>query len=132
MNEPTLEAFRSYLLWLVVSVAQGLHPVAATGAAFGCCFLLAFPDPDKRPVVRKFCLLMFSWGVGYSLGTATAESPHWSGLAMFVAISGAALAAAVFGVVNLMVRNDGPLPRWLSTILDRVPFLKPRPPNDPQ
>lgn len=132
MNEPSPEALATYSFWVLVSVIQGLHPAAACGAAFGCFFLLAFPDPDRRPIVRKVCLLMFSWGVGYSLGTLTAGSASWSGAAMFVAVSGSALAATVFGVINIMIRNDGPLPKWLATILDRLPFLKPRNPNDPQ
>lgn len=132
MNEPSISAMTTYLGWVIVSVLQGLHPGAACGAAFGCFFFLAFPDPDKRPVMRKLALLAFSWGVGYSLGTAAAGSATWSSFAMFVAVSSSALAATVFGVFNLMVKNDGPLPKWLGVILDRVPFLKSRNTDEPK
>lgn len=132
MNEPDAYAMSTAGFWAIVSILEGLHPAAACGAAFGCFFFLAFPDPDKRPILRKISLLFFSWGVGYSLGTAAAGSANWNGFAMFIAISGSALSATVFGVINLMVRNDGPLPKWLATILDRLPFTKSRNPDEPQ
>lgn len=132
MSEPNIEAMTTSVGSFLFAIAQGLHPGAACGAAFGCFFFLAFPDAEKRPVARKLSLLAFSWGVGYSLGTAAAGSVTWSGFAMFVAVSSSALAATIFGVINLMVRNDGPLPKWMATILDRVPFLKSRNSDEPK
>ena len=130
MNDRSIEALMSYLGWALVSWLQGLDPVSACGAAVGCAFLIAYPDAVDRPVFRKVFGMVFSWGVGYSIGTAVAglEKP-WSSLDMFAAIFASAFAAAIFGALNLMFKNDGPLPNWLERILDRVPFLKSR--NNP-
>lgn len=120
-------------VWLVVglwvfSVVEQLHPGAASGASFGCFFFLAFPDPQKgtalEQTLRKICLLIASWGAGYATGSALGQSTNWSALAMPMAILISALAAAIIGALNLTVRNDGPLPQWLSNILNRIPILK--------
>lgn len=130
MNDRSIEALLTYLAWALVSWLQALDPVSACGAAVGCAFLIAYPDAVERPVFRKVFGMVFSWGVGYSVGTFVAglERP-WNSLAMFAAIFAAAFAAAIFGALNLMFKNDGPLPNWLERILDRVPFLKSR--NNP-
>lgn len=110
------------------SIIEQLHPGAAMGASFGCFFFLAFADPTKgtwlEKMVRKTMLLVFSWGVGYAFGAGVAASPEWKDVAMFAAVAGSALGATIFGALNLMVRNDGPLPRWLSAIVDRIPVLR--------
>lgn len=132
MNEPSISAMTTYLGWVLISTLQGLHPGAACGAAFGCFFFLSFPDPDKRPVMRKTALLAFSWGWGYSVGDAVAKSEHWSNWSMVSAVTAAAMAATIFGVINLMVANNGPVPLWLEWIVNRVPFLKSRNSDDPK
>jgi len=126
MNQPSIEAFLTWLALAILTTMQALHPGAACGAAFGCAFLLGYPDPSKRAIVRKWFLIIGSWGTGYSVGTAAVGSPGWEPFAMFFALATSALSAAVFGALNLMVRNDGPLPKWLGAVLDRVPFTKSR------
>lgn len=110
------------------SIIEQLHPGAAMGASFGCFCFLAFADPTRgawlEKMVRKTLLLIGSWGIGYSFGSAVATSANWSGYAMLAAVAGAALGATIFGALNLMVRNDGPLPQWLSAIVDRIPVLR--------
>ncbi|MEG0064750.1 MAG: putative holin [Pseudomonas sp.] len=132
MNEPSVSAMTTYFGWVIVSVLQGLHPGAACGAAFGCFFFLSFPDPDKRPVLRKTALLAFSWGWGYSVGDAVSKTEHWANWTMVSAVTAAAMAATVFGVINLMVANNGPVPFWVEWIVDRVPFLKSRNTDEPK
>lgn len=112
-------------LWAVI---EQLHPGAASGASFGCFFFLAFADPTKGSAIerltRKVGLLVFSWGLGYSAGVGIAPSQAWGSYAMAFATGTSAVAAAIFGSLNLTIRNDGPLPRWLAAILDRIPVLK--------
>ncbi len=114
------------------SVLEQLHPGAAMGASFGCFMFLAFADPTAaswfEKLIRKVSLLIFSWGAGYAIGSGIGTSANWAGYAMISAVGGSALGATLFGALNLMIRNDGPLPRWLSSIVDRVPVL--RKPND--
>lgn len=115
----------TFVVWMgifMMGVFQALHPQAAMGASFGCFFFLAFPD--RGGVGRKILLLVFSWGIGYATGTGVAVSPDWGGYAMASAVVCSALASAVFGVVNLMIRNDGPMPKWLDNVLNRIPFLR--------
>lgn len=116
------------ILLYVWSLIEQLHPGAASGASFGCFFFLAFADPTKGSTVerlfRKVALLMFSWGLGYAVGSGLAASPNWGSFAMAAAVGISALSAAIFGALNLTIRNDGPLPRWLGGILDRIPTLK--------
>ena len=124
MVEPNSAAWTLTGLALVIlAVLEQLHPGAASGASFGCFFLLALPDPLRNSwweiVLRKMLMLVFSWGWGYAMGSGhAAEGGHY---AMATACGHAALAAAVFGSLNLMFRNDGPLPPWLSAMLDRIP-----------
>lgn len=116
-------AFSTLCLWALV---EQLHPGAASGASFGCFFLLAFPDPVKdrwfELALRKIGLLIFSWGMGYGVGVGhAAGGGHYA-----IAVAGfvSALSSTVFGAINLMVRNDGPIPRWLQAIVDRIPTLR--------
>jgi len=127
MLDPNIQgscaAFSTVCLWTLL---EQLHPGAASGASFGCFFLLAFPDPIKdrwlELAARKFGLLVFSWGMGYGIGSGHAQGGGTYAIAYACGTS--ALAAGVFGAVNLMVRNDGPLPKWLAAIVDRIPTLK--------
>ena len=107
----------------VVIGGLAVHPYAAAGAAFGCCFYLASPATAKS--WRRLLLAMFSWGIGYSSGAYAFDmsEPRSIG-AMMVAAAVAALAAVVFSGLYKVAESDGPLPPWLSNILDRIPFLK--------
>jgi len=119
---------------LACSVLEQLHPGAAMGASFGCFAFLAYADPTVGSWLEKFfrktALLVFSWGLGYSIGVTLSEWIESKGLIMLGAAAGAAFAAGVAGAINLMVRNNGPLPVWLSDIVDRIPLLRKR--NDDQ
>lgn len=107
----------------VVVGGLAVHPYAAAGAAFGCCFYLASPATAKS--WRRILLVMFSWGIGYSSGAYAFDmsEPRSIG-AMLVGASVAALAAVVFSGLYKVAENESPLPPWLSNILDRIPFLK--------
>jgi len=119
-------------LWICAVVEQ-LHPQAAMGASFGCFAFLGYQDPSTgswfEKFVRKMTLLIFSWGAGYAFASGVSTS-DWSGWTMLAAIGASALAAGFSGALNLMVRNNGPLPQWLSDIVDRIPVLRKR--NDDQ
>lgn len=126
MSDPNAVAWPAIVGLYIWSVFEQLHSGAASGASFGCFFLLAMADPVRGSwselIFRKVGLLVFSWGLGYGLGAGHAAEGGSYALAIACGVS--ALAATVFGALNLMVRNDGPLPRWLSAIVDRIPILK--------
>lgn len=107
---------------------QQAHPYAAMGASFGCVFVLLMRDPLVKTFLerafRKLLLIVLSWGIGYSYGLALSDSPEWKSYTMLGALALAAVGSGVLGSVNLMFRNDGPLPPWLVGILDRVPLLR--------
>lgn len=113
-----------------LSVLEQLHPAAAMGTSFGCFCFLAFADPTVgkwyEKFLRKFALLIFSWGAGYAAGAGIGGSadPEVSKYAMIAAVGVSALSATIFGALNLMIRNDGPLPKWLGSIVDRIPVLR--------
>ncbi|AUM59627.1 hypothetical protein HOS55_gp025 [Pseudomonas phage PMBT3] len=43
---------------------------------------------------------------------------------MLAAIIGAAVASGVLGAINLMVKNDGDLPQWMSSLINAILRLK--------
>lgn len=127
MVEPNSAAWTIYGLSVAfISIMLALHPGAASGASFGCFFLLALPDPLNARrleiVLRKMAMLIFSWGWGYSMGSGHAADG--GNYAMAMSIGHSAMAAGIFGSLNLMFRNDGPLPPWLAAIVDRIPILR--------
>lgn len=126
MSDPNAVAWPAIVGLYIWSVFEQLHPGAASGASFGCFFLLAMSDPDRPSwlelISRKIGLLVFSWGLGYGMGDGHAAGG--GNYAIALACGTSALAATIFGALNLMVRNDGPLPRWLSAIVDRIPILR--------
>lgn len=129
MIDPNTQGQCVALSWLCIfALAQQLHPASAMGASFGCFCFLAFADPTVghwlEKLIRKFCLLIFSWGAGYSTGWALSTSPDWAGWSMVSAVVMAAFAAVIAGAFNLTFRNNGPLPEWLKGILDRIPVLR--------
>lgn len=109
---------------LAVGGAFVINPGAAIGAAIGCCFFLATPWGGGRLTWwRRMLLAVFSYGIGYAFGAYLFGVAQPDG-AMMGAGSASALAAAVFAGLNRAANNDGPLPSWLSQILDRLPFFK--------
>lgn len=126
MNDVTkCTALACVSLWGMI---QQAHPYAAMGASFGCVFVLLIRDPLVKSFIeqalRKLLLIILSWGIGYAYGLALSESPSWKSYTMFGSLALAALGSGVLGAFNLMVRNDGPLPKWLVGILDRTPLLR--------
>lgn len=131
MIDPTNQGQCLVLSWLCFyAMVEQLHPAAAMGTSFGCFCFLAFADPTVgkwwEKLMRKIALLIFSWGAGYGAGSAVGYSadPEIAKYAMITALSVAAVSATLAGAINLMVRNDGPLPKWLSAIVDRIPVLR--------
>lgn len=109
---------------LAGGAAFAVHPHAAIGAAFGCCFFLATPwAAGGIPWWRRLLLAVFSYGLGYASGAYLFSLGDPNG-AMMTAAGVSALAATVFAGLNRVAEAGSPLPAWLSDILDRVPFLK--------
>jgi hypothetical protein len=115
--------------WLTIcaayvwAVIEQLHPGSAMGASFGCVFFVLLPDPVVASffskLLRKMGLTVVSWGFGYAVGIAFSN-----GSSMLAAIIGAAVASGVLGALNLMVKNDGDLPQWLSSLINAILRLK--------
>lgn len=115
--------------WLTIafvyawSVLEQLHPGSAMGASFGCVFFVLLPDPViaswSQKLIRKIGLTVVSWGFGYAVGIAFSN-----GSSMLAAIIGAAVASGVLGAINLMVKNDGDLPQWMSSLINAILRLK--------
>lgn len=101
-----------------------LHPWAAVGAGFGCCFFMAYP-PRKTSYLARLALMAFSWGFGYASGVFFyPDGPPYDPSAMLPSVALSALAVVLgLAVVKMMERNS-PLPLWLEGILDRIPVLK--------
>ena len=109
---------------LVLGGAFIVNPGAAIGAAIGCCFFLAVPwGAGRLAWWRRILLAVFSYGIGYASGAYLFGTAEPDG-AMMGAGCVSALAATVFAGLNRAANNDGPLPSWLSQILDRLPVLK--------
>lgn len=107
----------------VIYSGYTLHPYAAAGAAFGCCFYLATPSTMKS--WRRMFYGLFSWGIGYGVGAYffDIDQPRSVG-ALMTSAAVAAMAAVVFGALHKVADSNSPLPPWLSDILDRIPFFK--------
>lgn len=112
------------------AIGAAIHPWAATGAAFGCCFFLAHPGATSS--WQRVKLGTFSWGVGYAGGVFWygSNGPPWDERAMLVAAVLAALASVTFTAFYYVIDRSGPLPAWLESILDRIPMLKRRSDQD--
>lgn len=106
---------------VIVTGAFVIHPYAAAGAAFGCCFFLARPTLVRG--WRRLLNGLFSWGMGYAVGAFVYPDPQNFG-AMAVGGAVSALVAVVFTALAHVAETNGTLPPWLNAILDRVPFLK--------
>lgn len=115
--------------WLTVSavyvwaVIEQLHPGSAMGASFGCVFFILLPDPVVTSwflkLLRKIALTVVSWGFGYAAGIAL-----YNGTSMLMALIAAATASGILGSINLMVKNEGDLPLWMSSVINAILRLK--------
>lgn len=109
---------------LLLSILATLHPWAAVGASFGCCFYMAYP-PKKTTYLARAALAVFSWGFGFAGAVFFfPEGPPYSPAAMFPAVALSALGVVLGLAVVKMVEVNGPLPLWVEGILDRIPVLK--------
>lgn len=114
----------SFLCALFVAILTALHPWAAIGAAFGCCFFMGYP-PRKTTYLARFALGAFSWGLGYASGVFFYPvGPPYDPSAMLPAVALSALAVVIGLAAVKMVNRGGPLPEWVEGILDRIPVLK--------
>jgi hypothetical protein len=106
----------------VLAVLALLNPHSAAGAAFGCCFFLAYPSASRG--MRRLLYGLFSWGLGYSAGVfCYGEGPPYNQKGMLVAAAVAALAVLIFVAWSAIIHRDGNLPPWLQSLLDVVmPF----------
>lgn len=96
-----------------------VHPWAAIGASFGCCFFLTTPAAAQG--LRRVMLGLFSWGCGYAAGTFFfGEGPPWSQKAMLISAVVGALAAVLATVVHGMISSNGQLPPWAESLLKVV------------
>lgn len=120
MND-SLTIAKQLVVGAFLGIVSLLHPWAATGAAFGCLFYLAMPNPLNMG--RKFLMTLVSWSVGYGAGVFSyGEGPPWTQKAMVVSILASALAAVVLTSIHSFIQSGSALPPWLSAILDKIPF----------
>lgn len=111
-------------------VLTAINPHAATGAAFGCCFFLAYPSASRGG--QRLLYAAFSWGLGYAAGVFFyGEGPPYNQRAMLVSAAVSALAVLIFIAWGSIIRRQGNLPPWVQTILDIVfPFRAKRGEDD--
>lgn len=111
-------------------VLTAINPHAATGAAFGCCFFLAYPSASRGG--QRLLYAAFSWGLGYAAGVFFyGDGPPYSQRAMLVSAAVSALAVLIFIAWGSIIRRQGNLPPWVQTILDIVfPFRAKRGEDD--
>lgn len=121
MAEPnSVAAWTTYgvLGWILST----LEPLPALGALFGCFFFLATPSPNLN-WQQKTMLMLFSLGLGYSVGIGVSSIGGYERFAMLCAAAVSALGAGSFTSLH-NYQNGGPIPVWLGALLDRLPFIK--------
>lgn len=112
-----------WLMGALYALFASTHPWAATGAAFGCCFFLAYPGATTTK--QRWLLGLFSLGVGYACGVFFyGEGPPYSPKAMLVAATIAALAAVLFTAWAAIISTNGNLPPWIVSLIELWPFKK--------
>jgi len=108
--------------WLAAALFAGLvamNPYAASGAAFGCFFYLAYPSSSKG--LRRALLAVFSWGMGYATGIYKyPDGPPYSPQSMIWAAAVSALVVFIFLAFALVVQKKDQFPPWAETILDII------------
>lgn len=119
-----------WLAGLVIVVLAAMNPFAAAGAAFGCCFYMAFPSASRG--LQRLLYSVFSWGIGYAAGVFFyGDGPPYSQKSMLVAAVVAAVAVLIFIAWSSIIRRDGNLPPWVESLLDVViPFRAKRGDDD--
>lgn len=124
------QEYQQGVLGFLVVLMAAMNPYAAAGAAFGCCFYLAFPSASRG--LQRLLYCVFSWGIGYAAGVfCYGEGPPYSQKSMLVAAVVAAVAVLVFVAWGSIIRRDGNLPPWVQSLLDLVfPFRSKRGDND--
>ena len=84
---------------------------------------------EARDVMRfaefGVVFLMFSIGLGYSVGVGVMVFGDYDRLSMFAALAAAAVGSGMFASWH-RYQNGGPVPGWITLILERLPFTKPR------
>lgn len=121
---------QQFLTWLVVAVLAAMNPFAAAGAAFGCCFYLAFPSASRG--LQRLLYSVFSWGIGYAAGVFFyGDGPPYSQKSMLIAAAFSAIAVLMFVAIGGIIRRNGNLPPWAQSLLDVVvPFRAKRGDDD--
>lgn len=115
----------AYALFIMLgAIGASLEQGPAMGAVFGSFFFLATPSPSHS-TKQKFLLLLFSMGLGYSVGYGVKRVGGLEGFAMFCALAVAALGSGMFASWH-NYQNGGPVPAWVMLLLDRLPFIKKR------
>lgn len=122
-------AFAAWVFGIMSAAWYATHPWAATGAAFGCLFFLAYPGATTGK--QRWLLGLFSLGIGYACGVFFyGEGPPYSNKAMFVAGSFAAIAAVFFTAWSVVISSNGNLPPWIVSLIELLPFKKGAPRDD--
>ena len=119
MAEPNSTGMYALLLALG-AIGASLEQGPAMGAVFGSFFYLATPSPAHN-LKQKILLLLFSVGLGYSVGVGVHVFGDYDRLSMFAALAAAAVGSGMFASWN-RYQNGGPVPGWIALILDRLPF----------
>lgn len=115
----------AYALFIALgAIGASLEQGPAMGAVFGSFFFLATPSPAHSGR-QKFLLLLFSMGLGYSVGYGVKRVGGFEGFSMFCALAVAALGSGMFASWH-NYQNGGPVPAWVTLLLDRIPFIKKR------
>lgn len=119
-----------WLAGLVLVVLAAMNPFAAAGAAFGCCFYMAFPSASRG--LQRLLYSVFSWGLGYAAGVFFyGDGPPYNQKSMLIAAAVAAIAVLMFVAVGGIIRRNGNLPPWAQSLLDAVvPFRAKRGDDD--
>lgn len=123
MAEPNSTGMYALILALG-AIGASLEQGPAMGAVFGSFFFLATPSPSHN-MKQKILLLMFSIGLGYSIGVGVKVFGDYDRLSMFAALAAAAVGSGMFASWH-RYQNGGPVPGWITLILERLPFTKPR------
>ena len=123
MAEPNSTGIYALFIFLG-AVGASLEQGPAMGAVFGSFFFLATPSPTHN-LKQKILLLMFSIGLGYSVGVGVKVFGDYDRLSMFAALAAAAVGSGMFASWH-NYQNGGPVPAWIMLLLDRLPFLNKR------
>lgn len=116
----------AWLLGVLSAAWYATNPWAATGAAFGCCFFLAYPGATTTR--QRWLLGAFSLGIGYACGVFFYSDNR----AMLVSGTIAALASVLFTAWAAIITSNGNLPPWMRSLIELWPFKRGTSRDDPQ